>query len=678
MKIYIRLTLILFAVSGFGSVLAQNSSIVVSNSKEFPGKVLNVKWVYDDILFDEGVMLYRREDEVPFWTPVVEKPIMKGNYIVPDSAFRADTSLTDYIELAKDMKSTDLQGMARAFFLLEMVYNNEFAKYIGVQYDDYDIEPGKTYRYMVKRKKGDIEILVAVSEPVTVGPFIPGAPPKEVRAEGGNKRVNLWWKVENKRFHSINVYRTTSESQEPEKVNDDPIVLASRKGPDGKVGYPDVYYTDYKVENDVNYVYRLAGIDFFGHETELSEPVLVQPVNRTPPPAPEFLDCKVDIFNIELQWQPPVSQDRVEGLHIYRSASIYSEFERITTEPLSPLAVRYADKVDKPGNYYYYVASADKHGIEGKSNLTMGQVLDVFPPEAPKNLTAVSDSGQITLRWNSVKDDHFEGYRLYRTVNLDNEQFYALMNAEPIKDTFYVDNLPFNARNKFYYRVVALDTALNMSDYSNPASAFLPDITPPDVPFIKEIKNLDNKGLDIIWIKNLEPDLLGYNLFRERMLADSSLETKKINSQFIGAERTSLSDLTAEKGIEYNYYLQAIDSVGNKSGYSNKYPAIIELPKSTGQIELKNINVKYVVNKNEVRINWQLASSAAGKGVVVFRSDTTGAPMIPVSGLIREKEFSEVPPKDRTELTYMLVTYSTTGTKWESEKYKVLITNENK
>lgn len=677
MKLYIRLILILLTISGFGSAFAQDASIVVNNSKEFPGKVLNIKWVDDDILFDEGVMLYRREDRIPFWTPIVDKPIMKGDYNVPDSAFRADTSLADYIELAKDIKSTDLQGMAKAFFLLEMVYNNEFAKYIGVQYDDYDVEPGKTYRYMIKRKKGDIEILVAVSEPVTVSPFKPEAPPKEVRAEGGNKKVHLWWKVENDRFHSINVYRSTSENQIPEKVNDDPVVLASRKGPDGKVGYPDVYYTDHKVKNDENYIYRLAGIDFFGHETGLSEPVLAQPINKTPPPAPKYLDCKVDLFNIELEWQPPV-QNRVKGLHIYRSASIYGEFERITTEPLSPLAVRYSDKVNEPGHYYYYVSSVNKHGTEGKSNLTMGHVMDVFPPDAPKNLTAVSDSGQITLQWNSVEDKYFKGYRLYRTINLDNEQFYVLMNAEPIKDTFYIDDLPFNARNKFYYRVVALDTALNMSDYSNPASAVLPDVAPPDVPFIKEVKNLNDKGLDVIWLKNLEVDLMGYNLFRERTLVDSTVETKKINTQFIPADRKSWSDLTVEKGIEYKYYLQAIDSVGNKSGYSNKYPAIIEPPRQTGKVELKNINVKYIENKNEVKINWQIPSEVAGKGVVIFRSDTTGAPMMPVSGLIREKEFSEVPPKDRTEITYMLVTYSTTGTKWESGKYKVLITNKNK
>jgi fibronectin type 3 domain-containing protein len=654
--------------------LAQSTAIVVSNSKEYPGKIVNVKWVANGIFFDEGVNIYRREEHIPFWTKINDTPILKGNYQVPDSAFLADTLLSDYIDVARET-SGNLEGMAKAFFLLEMVYSNEFSKFIGTQYDDSDVLQGKTYRYMVKRIQGESEIFEAVSEPIQVGPFIPISAPKNVRVEAGNKKVNLWWKVEDKKFHSVNVYRTKAENETYVKVNPQPIVLAKRKGPDGKIGYPDIYFTDQSVENDQKYFYKLTGIDFFGRESELSEAVFITPINKKPPPAPKFLDCKVDLFNIELEWSPP-EQKRVVGLHIYRSASIYSEFERITTEPLSPLSVRFSDKVDKPGNFYYYVSSVTKHGVEGKSNLTMAQILDIFPPDAPKNLTAKADSGQVTLSWNSVQDDYFEGYRIYRTVDLDNEQFYVLINAEPIKDTVFVDPLPFNARNKFFYRVVALDTALNMSEYSNPASAVLPDVTPPDVPFIKEVKNVEDKGIEIIWLKNLDIDLLGYNLFKDEMITDSTFKSSKVNTSIIGRDKISHTDFMVNKGVQYSYYLQAIDSVGNKSGLSNKIPAIIEIREIAQQVELKNISIQYNSNEKHVELNWQYINNYSGKGVVIFRQDTTGGRMVPVSGLLKDKKFFDTPPAHIKSCRYKITAYSLSGSKWQSPEFIIDINPE--
>jgi uncharacterized protein len=666
------LALIILIPSSWG----QKAGMVTSNSKEFPGKVINVKWVTDSILFKEGVNIYRKVNDIPIWVKLNEEPITLGKYQVPDSAFLADTSLQQYIDFATGAGPQGLEGMARAFFLLEMVYSNEFAKFIGTEYDDTAIVAGNMYQYMVKRIKGSKELFVGVSEPLKAGPFIAGDAPTGVRAEGLNKKVNLWWNVENDRFHSINIYRYSNYSPVKEKINSRPVVLAERVGPDGKLGYPDVYFTDKDVNNDTNYFYSIAGIDFFGRETKYTGPVMASPRNRTPPPAATMNNPKVNLLDVELSWVPG-DMKKVVGYNIYKSPSIYQPFTKITEQPLSTVAVRFNDKVDKPGYYYYYVTTVDKNGNEGKSNMVMAEIMDIWPPPVPQKLTARADSGTITLTWGPVEEEHLAGYRIYRTVDANNKAYYVLINADPVKDTVFVDRLPFNARNKFYYSVVSVDTSLNMSDFSKPVSAVLPDMVPPDVPFIKEIKVVDNKGLEVNWLKNLDADLNGYNLFREEIRQDSAWDAQKINPVLIEGSKTSYIDFNVEKGVQYKYYLQALDSIGNRSGYSNKFPAVIELPPVRGLAELQNVSVGYNEKRKEVEISWKLPQGIAAKGVVVFRSDTLGSPMLPVSGLIKTQEFTEAPPKNGKEFTYRLESYSATGEKWQSGIYKVNVEGKN-
>jgi fibronectin type 3 domain-containing protein len=660
--------LIALTLRGLGIVNAQNTTIVVSNSVEKPGTEVNIKWISDKVIYDEGVFIYRREEHVPFWTKLNETPIKKGIYQVPLSAYTGDTTLQAYIDMAKDATQADVKEMVKVFFLLKAVYSNEFSRYIGIQYDDNTVTEGKIYRYMIKKIKGNTEIFESVSEPIIVGAFVSGKSPKGVRAEAGNKKVNFWWKPEDKRFHSINVYRSLGADDKPVKVNDQPVVLATRIGPEGKEGYPEIYFTDNTVKNDTTYYYYLTGIDFFGRETEPSEIVLARPINRTPPPAAEYLDCKVNLLNVELAWSLPDNR-RVEGIKIYRSHSIYAPFKCITPQAMSTFSVRFSDKVDKPGNYYYYVATIDKNGNENRSNLTMAQVLDIYPPDAPKNLIAESDSARILLNWNSVQDEYFGGYRLYRTIDASREDFYVLLNAQPITDTFFIDKLPFNARNKFYYRVVALDTALNRSDYSNIATAVLPDVTPPDVPFIKNI-SISNNAFVVEWLPNFDADLLGFDLYRE-IIVDSVSQIVKVNSQLIALNETSYVDADVKKDVTYNYFLVAMDSVGHRSAESNRFQVVIQSEAKNNAIELKNIEVKYNVSKENVQLKWQYPSGITAKGVVIFRRADGSEQYLPVSGLVKEEEFFDTLPAEGEKFFYRIFSYSQTGEKWNSTEYVV-------
>lgn len=669
--------IIITLIAGFTFIYATNAQqtrVVTSNSLEFPGKTINIKWVSENIIYPEGVNIYRKTDNNPIWKKLNNTPYKMGTYQIPDSAFDADSALREYIEFANEIKTpSELTGIAKVFFMLEMVYSNEFSKYIGVQFDDEDIEFDRTYQYMIKRVKGDKELFEGISEPIIAGTYIGGASPEEVRVEGENKKVNIWWKIDNERFHSINIYRYTSVDPEKKKINTKPIVLAKVPQQDGSLDYPKVYFTDFDVRNDTNYFYSLVGIDFFGRETQLSDFKMASPRNRRPPPAPELKVPDVELLDVNLNWIPNDTK-KIIGYNIYRTSSIYREFEKLTDEMLTNLAVRFHDKVDNPGNYYYYVASVDKNNNEGKSNMVMAEVMDIYPPPVPQNLTAAADSGQITLSWDSVKDEQLLGYRLYRTVDVSNKSFYALMNAEPIKETTYVDKLPFNARNSFFYVVVAVDSALNMSDYSSPASAVMPDVVPPDAPFIKEIAPIEN-SLQIKWLPNLESDLLGYHLYRNNQV-DSLTNTVRINNGIIPIGKTSFVDLNTDYDITYHYYLKAIDSVGNLSAKSNLYPAKTSKQQKAQDFELRGISAKPSPDGKQVKLSWQTTNSNSIKGVVVFRKSGEDENLKPVSGLIKENNFNDKLTSTNQSYYYVLIAYAHNGDKWNSETIKVIATEE--
>jgi fibronectin type 3 domain-containing protein len=650
------------------SLYSQNTTVVTSNSLEDPGKIINIKWVSNTIIYPEGVNVYRRIEGNPIWEKLNVSPILKGKYIIPANAYKTDTTLQAYVNMAKDLTPENLIDFTKVFTLLKMVYSNQFALYIGAEFDDSTVISGNTYRYMIKRINGETELFEAISEPIECGEYLPEKAPQGVEITTKDKQVNFKWKVENNRFHSVNIYRRTAEAMNAELITPQPVVLSSRIGPDGKEGYPDPYFEDKNVEYGTVYYYSIAGIDFFGRETERSEDIMVKPMNTTPPPAPAFLESKVHLLDVALEWRTS-DKKGIEGLYIYRSPSIRKPFERITSKPLSPVSIKYTDKVPEPGNYYYYVTTLDKDGNEGKSNMTMAQVLDIYPPAIPQKLTAESDSGVIRLRWQSVYDKQLAGYRIYRTVDADNPDFYNLINTQPIFDTMYIDSLPFNARNRFIYRVVSVDSSYNMSEYSNIASAKLPDVTPPDVPFIKEIKNLDGAA-DISWLPNLEPDLYGYNIFREELI-DSVPEVIKLNKEVIPSGKTSFTDINMEKDTEYSYYLKAVDSVGHSSGPSNKYRFIIYTETTIIPVELKEISVRLNSKNNTSEISWQIPQGKALKGVVVFRKADDESEFKPVSGLIKENSFIDDLHNIKIGCVYQLVAYCNTGDKWTSGLYEL-------
>jgi len=93
-----------------------------------------------------------------------------------------------------------------------------------------------------------------------------------------------------------------------------------------------------------------------------------------------------------------------------------------------------------------------------------GYSVDNLAPHVPENLTAALVINQVHLEWNSVPDEDFQYYAVYRST--DPYVFPDVPFAMTI-DTLFADTSPLTGTA--YYVVTAFDFNSNESDYSNVA-----------------------------------------------------------------------------------------------------------------------------------------------------------------------------------------------------------------
>ncbi|MDR1739126.1 MAG: hypothetical protein LBR45_00005, partial [Bacteroidales bacterium] len=255
------------------------------------------------------------------------------------------------------------------------------------------------------------------------------------------------------------------------------------------------------------------------------------------------------------------------GYNVYRKKG-RGEYHKLTSTLLSENI--FFDTVKETGTYTYVVASVDLFGNEARSFETTKELIDIFPPAIPVLQEILSDTGKIHLAWSQAHESDLLGYRIYRTVTNDKNSHYVLISSTPVKDTFFTDILPRNAKNKFCYKVVSVDSLFNMSEYSNIHCAAMPDVEPPEIPVIKHIV-ADSSFPLITWLANVDEDLHFYRLQRHAVDGNGISVDTSVFSIDIKSTQNNFRDVTAQAGVSYKYVLSACDKNNNMSQTSKPY-----------------------------------------------------------------------------------------------------------
>ncbi len=133
----------------------------------------------------------------------------------------------------------------------------------------------------------------------------------------------------------------------------------------------------------------------------------------------------------------------------------------------------YSEKIERFGGKFIFKISAVYNiaGFVVESAATEPlhvELLDTFPPEAPKNPRALATSDSIAISWNSSNSTDLRGYLVFRREG--GEGAWQRLTQQPQRGTIYRDT-DIKPGITYTYRIQAVDRAGNRSDYSTEASA---------------------------------------------------------------------------------------------------------------------------------------------------------------------------------------------------------------
>lgn len=448
-------------------------------------KLIQLKWYCHSIVHAEGFYVYRKESSSDNWVKLTKEPVMFRSYTIPEEFLKKDKELKSYVELTSNPEN--IKDLALLAVLIKSFKSDAFSHYLGIRYDDVSAEKGKDYYYKVTLATAKGETDLAVSEKITFAAYSQIAAPKNISSKTGNKKVSFQWEPEPDAYFGVNIYRKTNDTGQVRKITKDPILLSKTKNKDGLETYGEVFYVDTKLKPHIRYEYVLEAVDFFGDPSKKSDPIVVQLKDLDPPKAPDALYSKVDGKKVLLHWKKKSKEDDLQGFNVYRTSKNDTDFTKINPTLIPIADSTYLDQLTQFHSYMYAVSSMDADGNESLSNPFQVEVFDDEAPAKPKNLTIESDSGQLKLKWDANVEEDLKGYLIYRTIDKNSEDTYVKITPSAIKENYFTDKLAKNTKNKFAYKIVAVDESMNRSSYSEYALARMPDVTAPNAPFLKTI-----------------------------------------------------------------------------------------------------------------------------------------------------------------------------------------------
>lgn len=212
---------------------------------------------------------------------------------------------------------------------------------MSISFEDLEARRVYTYQVVSINQRG---YLSAPSNPVRIYWDYPPQRPTTVRAEGGDRRVDLSWEPV-LGASGYRVYRRKEGEPYPlDPLNSELLHVT--------------HYTDLSVQNEQKYLYSIRAVKTVV-KTEVegkgSVDVPVTPTDLFPPHAPVGLVAVPLKDGMELNWLKNEEGDLL-GYNIYRRISGEGEYERLNPDPWTKTT--YLDKEVKLGQKYEYVVTA--------------------------------------------------------------------------------------------------------------------------------------------------------------------------------------------------------------------------------------------------------------------------------------------------------------------------------
>lgn len=220
-----------------------------------------------------------------------------------------------------------------------------------------------------------------------------------------------------------------------------------------------------------------------GQNAAFSNFLLIEPTS-TIPNAPSKLETTVDQNFISLNWQVPKgnidnsSASGILGYNVYRSESENESAKLITKTPVS--GNTFDDAFFEFGKTYYYFVRAVSLDINGEplesneSNIVKVAPTDSFVPSSPNSVTIAASPGMISIFFAVNPENDVIGYKVFRTTDPNSPMADWIQIHDDLLKINSIQDTKVESGIKYYYYLVAIDKAGNVSKPSEVISETAP------------------------------------------------------------------------------------------------------------------------------------------------------------------------------------------------------------
>lgn len=491
-------------------------------------------------------------------------------------------------------------------------------------------------------------------------------------APGVVKQLPMLWDVQAHRFEwgvglkwqgyepytAFNIYRSGEYDGEYEKINSAPVQVQVSKNDNGTIDVAPYFYSDTKLKKGAFAFYKVQGVDFFADSGPETIPVLGM-VKRELRPAPlRRPEMKSGETSISMTWTPSPDKDIV-GYNVYRTRRYEGKGEKLNDGLIAGTSFT-DENVEVDLNYFYSVTAVNKGGYESLPSLNgQGLAKDATPPPVVQNAAADVIDAKVNLKWDGVQADDLLGYRIYRTMSV-NDPDWALLNNDPVGDLSYTDVLKKNlSRYPYYYRVTSVDTHHNESEPSASVKIKLPDVTPPKSPSISG-SSIREGQVALTWDQIRSYDLAGFYVYREE--GGQKLKVSQnllLNPSFVDANPPVDTPII--------YTVVAVDETGNESEPSSTVNLSVR-----DHIKPQISSFKAGVTKGEVVLT-VVSKDADLAGFDLFRSHNNRDFLKISHARINESQFVDARVKKGKRYFYKVVLWDKAANNTESTVREVRV-----
>lgn len=231
--------------------------------------------------------------------------------------------------------------------------------------------------------------------------------------------------------------------------------------------------------------YALRYVNAAGQRAAFSNFLLIEPAARIAEP-PTITGSDLSGDAITINWQPPASNIdgstpvNLLGYNVYRVEKSQTEIGQTPINSTLVTGTRYSDQAFRFGEEYNYVVRSVSLGTGGSqvesvnSNAIPVTPVDTFRPSAPGRPSIAPAPNRLSIFFPANPERDVAGYYIFRSTDPDlpKDSWTKITTTLLTRTTFQDESV--ESGKKYFYYVVAVDTAGNQSDPSEAESETVP------------------------------------------------------------------------------------------------------------------------------------------------------------------------------------------------------------